>query len=153
MTELNNEITINGSIEDIWEALSTIDNLEKYDPTVKSSKALSSSKSGIGARRKVDMKDGKNWFEESCTVWKPHEALTYELSACSFPMQNLKHSYSFEKLDAGQVKVKQLMQYQMKYGWFGQLMDTLMVRKQSDHGIKLFFSGLKQYIERKQRLV
>ena len=94
------------------------------------------------------MKDGKNWFKETCTIYKPNEALLFELSACSFPVKNLKHEYSFESL-GNQVKVKQKMTYQMKFGIFGKLLDTVMVKKQTNIGIKLFFQGLKEYAEKK----
>ncbi len=146
MTQLHNEIIIDAPIEKIWDALSNIEELDKYDPTVKKSMALSTSKSGIGATRKVDMKDGKNWFEEKCTAWVPNEALTYELTACSFPVHNLKHAYSFEQVKTG-IKVKQVMTYQMKYGWLGKIMDALMVKAQSDQGIKKFMAGLKSFSE------
>lgn len=147
MTTLHNEITINAPIEKIWDALSNIDVLDKYDPTVKKSTAVSTTKSGIGAKRKVDMLDGKNWFEEQCTVWDSNKALTYELTACSFPVNKLKHSYTFEKIGT-QTKVKQIMEYQIKFGFFGKILDALMIRKQSDGGIKKFFGGLKAYTEK-----
>ena len=86
MATLHNEITIGAPIEKIWEALSTMEGLEKLDPNVKKSTALSSAKSGLGATRKVDMQDGKNWFKEKVTACKPNEALTFELIACSFPV-------------------------------------------------------------------
>lgn len=147
MATLHNEIIINAPIERIWVALSEIESLDKYDPTVMKSIAISPSTSGIGAKRKVNMKDGKNWFEEQCTVWKPNQELAYELTACSFPVHQLRHSYTFEGKD-GEVKVKQVMQYTVKYGWFGKLLDALMVRKQSDSGIKKFLTGLKSYTEK-----
>jgi ligand-binding SRPBCC domain-containing protein len=96
MTTIQNEITINAPIEKIWQALTEIDWLEKYDPTVKKSIALTRVKNGIGAKRKVEMLDGKNWFEEQCTIHQPTVALTYKLTSCSFPVHRLKHSYSFE---------------------------------------------------------
>lgn len=148
MTILHNEIIINAPIEKIWEALSNIETLEKYDPTVKNSVATSPIGFGIGAKRKVDMKDGKNWFEEKCTVWQHNEALAYELTACSFPVHNLRHSYSFE-IDGNKIKVRQVMRYQMKYGMLGKILDALIVRKQSDKGIKQFLSGLKTFTENK----
>ena len=149
MTTLHNEITINAPIERIWEALSNIEELSKYDPTVKKSSAVSYTKNGIGAKRKVLMRDGKNWFDEQCTAWKPNEALTYELTACSFPVHTLKHSYKFEKI-GNQIKVKQVMEYRIKFGFFGKILDALMIRKQSDRGIKKFFGGLKDYTEKSQ---
>lgn len=93
------------------------------------------------------MLDGKNWFEEQCIVHEPNKALTYELTACSFPVHRLKHNYSFEKIN-NQIKVKQIMQYEMKFGVFGKMLDALMVRSQSDKGIKKFFAGLKSFTEK-----
>jgi ribosome-associated toxin RatA of RatAB toxin-antitoxin module len=146
MARIYNEICINAPIERIWDALSNIEELDKYDPSVKKSIAVSGVKSGKGAKRKVEMQDGKNWFEEECTVWKPNEELTYELTACSFPVHKLKHSYSFRKAGS-QIKVGQVMEYKVKFGLLGKILDALMMRKRSDAGIKKFFAGLKSYAE------
>ena len=145
-TILHNEITINAPIEKIWEALSNIENLDKFDPTVKKSTALTAKKNGIGAKRKVDMKDGKNWFEDRVIEFQPNQILTYQLINCSFPVTGLKHSYSFERIETC-VKVKQIMQYRVKFGLFGKILDALMIRKQTEKGIKKFFEGLKSYAE------
>ena len=146
MAKLQNERTIRASREKLWSILANLGELERYDPTVSRSVPLSPSVKGLGAARKVDMKDGKNWFEEKITTWKPGEALTYQLTACSFPVSGLSHSYTFE--DAGdQVRVKQVMEYTVKFGWLGKLMDNLMVRKQTQAGIDKFFEGLKKYSE------
>jgi ribosome-associated toxin RatA of RatAB toxin-antitoxin module len=146
MTTLVNVITVQAPIEKIWRALSNIEELEKYDPTVKKSTAISTMRSGAGAARKVNMKDGKNWFEEKCTLWKPEEALTYELTACSFPVHGLRHSYSFEQ-KGNSVRVTQVMEYQVKFGLLGKFLDVIMIRKQTDSGVKKFFSGFKSYVE------
>lgn len=146
MAIIHNEITVNASVEKVWNVLTDLELLDRYDPTVKKSSLLSSEKTGLGAKRKVDMLDGKNWFDEKISVFKPNEALTYELTACSFPIHRLKHSYSFEKV-GNQTKVKQVMEYKVKFGLFGKLLDSLMIRKQSDSGIKKFFAGLKNYTE------
>ncbi len=135
-------------MEKIWEALSNVENLDKYDPTVKKSSVLSELKSGPGAKRKVEMQDGKNWFDEQITVFKPHEALCYELTACSFPIHKLKHHYTFEQA-GNQIKVNQQMEYEVKFGFLGKIMDALMIRKQFDSGIKLFLGGLKTKLEDK----
>jgi len=147
MATIKNEIIVNADIEKVWNILTDVELLDKYDPTVKKSTLISTNKTGIGAKRKVDMLDGKNWFEEKVTVQKPNEALTFELTDCSFPIKNLKHSYSFEKA-GNQTKVKQVMEYTVKFGLLGKLLDSMMIRKQSDSGIKKFFVGLKSYAER-----
>jgi ligand-binding SRPBCC domain-containing protein len=147
MTTLYNEITIDAPIEKIWEALAGIENLEKFDPAVKKSTALTEEKNGIGAIRKVDMPDGKNWFKEKVVACEPYEALTYQLTDCSFPIDGLQHSYSFEKID-NQIKVKQIMQYSVKFGLLGKLLDRLVIRKQTNGGIYKFFEGLKSFTEK-----
>ena len=146
MATIHNEITINASVEKIWEALANVEMLDKYDPNVKQSTVLTTIKGGLGAKRKVLMCDGKNWFDEKITVFKPNEALTYQLTDCSFPIKGLTHSYSFENIGT-QAKVKQEMQYTVKFGLFGKLLNAIMIRKQSDTGIKKFFAGLKSYVE------
>ena len=92
------------------------------------------------------MKDGKNWFEEECTNWKPHEELSYELTACSFPVDKLSHTYTFESHKNNTI-VRQVMQYKVKFGAWGKLLDVLIIRKKSDSGIKKFFTGLKKFTE------
>src|SRR5438552_3025806 len=98
MATIYNEITINAPIEKIWNILTDLELLEKYDPAVKKSSFISPAKTNIGAMRKVEMIDGKNWFEEKITEFKPNEALTYQLTACSFPVLKLAHSYHFQKI-------------------------------------------------------
>ena len=147
MATIHNEITIKASTDKVWQLLTDLEMLDKYDPTVKKSTLVSTEKTGIGAKRKVLMLDGKNWFDEKVTVFKPNEALTYQLTDCSFPIKGLQHSYSFEKVGS-QTKVKQVMEYTVKFGLLGKLLDTLMIRKQSDSGIKKFFGGLKAYAEK-----
>ena len=59
MATIHNEINISAPVEKIWNALSEVESLENYDPAVMKSVAVSSFTSGIGAKRKVNMKDGK----------------------------------------------------------------------------------------------
>ena len=146
MAIIHNEVTVNASTDKLWNILTDLELLDRYDPTVKKSTLVSADKIGMGAKRKVDMLDGKNWFEEKITVFKPNDALTYQLTDCSFPIKSLKHSYRFEKI-GNQTKVKQVMEYTVKFGLLGMLLDGLMIRKQSDSGIKKFFAGLKSYAE------
>ena len=93
------------------------------------------------------MKDGKNWFEEKVTEFRLNEALTYQLTDCSFPINGLTHSYTFEKAET-QIKVKQIMHYTVKFGLLGKILDRIMIRKQTNSGIQKFFVGLKNYAEK-----
>ncbi len=146
MGKLVNAININAPLDKIWNILTDLELLDKTDPTVKKATLLSENKTGLDAKRKVLMKDGKNWFDEKITVFRPNEELVYQLTECSFPIRGLKHSYSFQST-GGQTRVQQVMEYQVKYGIIGKLMDKMMITKQFNAGISKFLNGLKKYAE------
>ncbi|MBS1772614.1 MAG: SRPBCC family protein [Bacteroidetes bacterium] len=149
MSTLNNEIIIKAPLEKVWDLLADATQLGKYDPTIKSCTLISKQQTGIDAKRKIDMLDGKNWFEEKITVCEPNKALAYQLTACSFPIKRLQHTYTFENMGNGNTKVKQVMEYSVKFGILGKLMDAMMIKKQFNTGIGKFFAGLKTYAETK----
>ncbi len=147
MSKLINDITINAPIDKIWSILTDLEILDKTDPTVKKATLISSNKTGLEAKRKVLMQDGKNWFDEKITIFKPNEELAYQLTDCSFPIKALKHSYSFQK-NGDQIKVQQVMEYTVKFGVLGILLDKMMIGKQFNSGINKFLNGLKTYAEK-----
>ena len=148
MTTLHNRITIDASVDRLWAVLSDLEELDKYDPTVKTATITSTQRTGLNAARKVLMRDGKNWFEEKITEFAPGELLCYQLTDCSFPIKGLRHSYRFKPTPSG-TEVEQVMEYTVKFGLLGKVLDRLMIRKQTSAGIKKFFSGLKIHAERK----
>ena len=145
MTILNNWIKINASPEKVWKVLSDLEAVEHYDPLVTRSRLVGSSHSGIGAARPMDLKP-VGWLEERATEWEPNESLTIELYKCSTtPVKSLKHSYTL-KPDGEGTLVTERMEYVLKFGPIGKLMDALMVRRKWDQGIKGFFAGLKSFV-------
>jgi ribosome-associated toxin RatA of RatAB toxin-antitoxin module len=147
MGKLVNTVTIQAPVEKIWSILTDLELLDKTDPTVKTSTLISENKTGLNAKRKVLLQDGKNWFDEKITTFKPNEELAYQLTDCSFPIKGLKHTYSFQK-NGNQTNVQQVMEYTVKFGLLGVLMDKMMIGKQFNTGIKMFLNGLKTYAEK-----
>jgi hypothetical protein len=39
------------------------------------------------------------------------------------------------------------MEYKVKYGLLGRILDAMVVKRQTDSGIRKFLSGLKAYME------
>ncbi|MEO1054350.1 MAG: SRPBCC family protein [Bacteroidota bacterium] len=146
MPTLKNTIIIDAAIEKIWHALSQVDQLAVYDPSCERSVSITKENAGIGAKRRVDMTDGKNWFEEKCTVYEEHQDLKYELTSCSFPVLNLNHQYSFRKLSDAKYEVTQVQNYKMKHGILGSIM-AIMIKAKWNKGVRAFLGGLKQHAE------
>ncbi len=147
MARILNEIIIDAPVERVWRVLASIEELDRYDPGVKRSVSTSDAKSGIGASRRVEMNDGKNWFEETTIEYAINHTLTFALTECSFPIEKLTHRYCLQTVGE-RTKVCQEMNYTVKFGPIGLLLDVMVIRAQSDKGVKVFFVGLKSHVER-----
>jgi ligand-binding SRPBCC domain-containing protein len=145
MTVLENSIRIDAPPDKVWSALASLDALERYDPGVKKSEIVSATREGPGAARRCDLTPG-GWFKEKVGDWRPQEAISFELFECTLPVRRLRHSYTLAP-DGGGTLVRQRMEYELKFGPLGKLMDAVMVRRKWNAGIKGFFAGLKRYVE------
>jgi ligand-binding SRPBCC domain-containing protein len=149
MTVLENSIRIDAPPDRVWSVLASLDLLHLYDPGVTKSEIVTSSREGPGSARRCELKPG-GWFKEKVADWTPNETLSFELFECTLPVRRLKHSYQLTQDGSGTI-VRQRMEYELKFGAVGKLMDAMMVRKKWDAGIKGFFAGLKKYVESGQR--
>ena len=96
-------------------------------------------------RADKDLKLG-GWFKERVADWRPNEALSFELYECTLPVRRLRHDYTLMR-EGGATVVRQRMEYELKFGPLGKLLDAVMVRRKWNAGIKGFLSGLKRYAE------
>jgi ligand-binding SRPBCC domain-containing protein len=145
MTVLENSIRIEATPEKVWSALASLDALDRYDPGVAKAQILTDAREGPGAARRCDLTPG-GWFKEKVSEWRPHEALAFELYECTLPVRRLKHRYTIVADGAGTV-VRQRMEYDLKFGALGRLLDALFVKRKWNAGIRSFFGGLKRYVE------
>jgi ligand-binding SRPBCC domain-containing protein len=145
MTVLENSIRIDATPEKVWSVLATLDALAKYDPGVSKSEIVSSAQEGPGAERRCDLAPG-GWFKERVSEWRPNEALSFELYECTLPVRRLHHRYTLVR-EGGATVVHQRMEYELKFGALGKLLDALMVRRKWTAGIRGFLAGLKRYTE------
>lgn len=145
MTTLYNSVGIDAPLEKVWNFLAKLEALQAYDPAIASSKVETPDKLGLGASRRCTLKDG-GWFREKVTLWEPHRALAFELHDCSLPVRRLSHHYRLTE-QSDTTLVTQRMDYDLKFGPVGALLDAMLVRRRWDQGIKTFFLGLKGYVE------
>ncbi|HEY2406155.1 MAG TPA: SRPBCC family protein [Polyangiaceae bacterium] len=145
MTTLENSIFIAASPDQVWKVLARLDGLAEYDPAIAEARIETRERSGLLAERRCELKDG-NWFRERVTAWEPERALAFELCECSFPVRSLAHRYQLTTENGG-TRVEQRMQYELKLGPLGAVLDALLVRRQWNAGIRAFFAGLKDRVE------
>jgi hypothetical protein len=166
VTVLVNEITIEAPRHEVWRVLSDLELLEQYDPGVRSSRLLTGSvdelstdrpigtqavpAGGLGAARRCTLRPG-GWFVERVTDWKPDTFLAFELVDCSLPVRRLRHEYTLTSVEEEPhsrpaTVVRQIMTYELKYAALGRLLDTALMRRQWDRGVKAFLAGLRAHV-------
>ena len=146
-TVLQNSIHIDAPPARVWEVLTSLELLEQYDPGIARSRIVSEQKTGLGSARQCDLKPG-GWFRERVSHWRAGEELAFELYECTLPVRSLEHRYVLAADGTG-TRVEQRMQYRLKLGPLGALLDALVVRRKWDAGVKAFFAGLKAHAERR----
>lgn len=145
MTTLTNDVDIRAQRQQVWDTLTQLDLLSAYDPGTKASVITGEQASGVGAERRCDVRPG-GWFIERVAAWDPVQTLAFELVTCSFPVNSLRHDYTLSESD-GVTHVTQVMTYELKYKAVGRALDTVMLRRKWDAGIKAFLGGLKEHVE------
>lgn len=145
MSQLHHEITINAPLEKIWNVLADLEAVQHYNPTVAQAKYLSSNKTGIGAARHCDFKPN-GWGKERVIGFEPQRSITIEMYESTWPVKFMRWRTSL-KPAGKQTVVEQDLEYQLKFGIFGKLMNILVMRKKLDTGIADVFVGLKTFVE------
>jgi carbon monoxide dehydrogenase subunit G len=145
MGTLHHEIRIKAPAHKVWTALADIEAVQHYNPSVSNARCVSPVKEGVGATRHCDLKP-KGWVKERVTAWEPERVHAMEVAESEWPIVFMKWRTEL-KPDASGTLVTQDLEYRMKFGLLGKLMDALMMRRKLDQGINDVFAGLKRYVE------
>ena len=149
MTELNHQIKINAPAEKVFNVLADLEAVQHYNPGVVSAKYISDIRRSVGAERECDLgKDGK--IKERVTAYKEGDSISMEMYSHNWPLEFMKWETHVQSSSDGTI-VSQNMQYKMKFGIFGALLDQLVMRKKLDSSLNSIFASMKDYIEKSNR--
>ena len=146
MTTLHHEVKINAVPEKVWNVLADLEAVQYYNPLVVKTHYTSENRDGVGASRHCDFKPN-GFSKERVTDWIPARLLGMEVVDSSFPMRFTRWKTHLAADDGG-TRVTQELEYEMKFGLLGELLNKLMMRKKYDGILAEIFTGLKNYIEK-----
>ena len=149
MTTLRHQIRIEAPIEAVWKAVSVLTEVQHYNPTVASARFLSDRREGVGAMRRCELKP-KGWVEERVWEWSPPHVIGLEVAASEWPISFMKWTTRLES-DGKATRINQDLDYNIKFGPLGVLMDVLVMRRMLNNGIDEAFESLKLYVEKGAR--
>jgi uncharacterized protein YndB with AHSA1/START domain len=145
MGTLHHEIRIDAPVAAVWRVLADIEAVQHYNPTVASARCTSSAREGLGATRHCDLKP-KGWVKERVTVWEAGRSLGLDVAESEWPIVFMRWRTDLSAEGSGTLVVQDL-DYKVKFGPLGRLLDGLVMRRKLDRGVSEVFAGLKRYVE------
>lgn len=143
MSKLYRSQTVSTSADNVWKQLADYEGIGKWNPNLNQSFLLNGSdKQGVGALRQCDLKDGKNWIRERVVEWKEGESYTVDIYEGTMPLKVAKATLGVKSLGNNQSEVFMEMEYTMKMGVVGAMMDVLMMRSMMKKNMDKVLSGL-----------
>ena len=145
MATLHHEIGIDAPVDQVWNVLADIESVQHYNPDVASAHCVSASREGVGAIRQCQLKP-KGSVTERVTVWDAQRALGLEVAESDWPIVYMRWRTEL-KPEGRRTLVAQDLEYRLKFGLLGRVMDALVMRRKLRQGIGQVFQGLKRYVE------
>jgi len=106
------------------------ENIYKFNPNLKHSKLLNNSPraSGVGALRRCDMADGKNWINEKVLKSEKNKQLVIDIYEGTLPFKSAIGTIDFRTVNPHQTDVSFTMSFKPKMGIIGLILIPLMKR-------------------------
>ena len=145
MTTLKHEVSVAADVETVWRTLSDLLAVKQHNTSVVSVRLLTDKTTGIGAARRCEMKT-KDWVEEKVWAFDPPHAIGLEVAASSWPVAFMKWKTELHA-DGPNTLVTQEMDYKLKFGVLGLLLDKLVMRSKLNASIQEVFENLKLHVE------
>ena len=145
MSHVQRSHTINAALAPTWAAVSKMGAVENWHPNVASEAILSVADAGIGASRRVEFQDG-NSAVETVTEESALEFTTMELAEVPL-LKDAKVTISTKEKGAGTTEVTFSINYGVKMGPLGWLLDAAMMKRVFGKAFESALEGLCYHLE------
>jgi len=144
-------IMCNISAEKAWEKMRDISKAHLYVPGLNNTKITTTQKEGVGASRRVYGKHGV--MDETITEWKDGKGFTIRLhkgDKPAIPFKEAHFTYRIDKVDDKRCKLTTTMIYEMPWGGFGKLLNSLIFGRVVYRNVRDVVLSMKNYYETNQ---
>lgn len=130
----------------VWQTLGDFGNTYRWNPSVVESHSTTDAPNGMGAGRRCDLGKGQ-WTEETITGWEDGKKMEVAIIDSNVPIKSAVVVFTSEQVGESQTKVNLDIDYKLKFGPLGVLMDLLMARRMYRKTMTELLAGLKHNIE------
>ena len=145
MSQISRTAIIRAPLARVWETIADVGTIAQWHPGVERSPVLSTHRTGLGAIRRVELYDGTSAVEE-VTSLDEGRSLTVSMSEFTMPLTRGAATFEMEADGTDRTRVTMTMDYEMKYGPFGWLMNALMLRPIIGKLLQSVLSGLDHHL-------
>jgi hypothetical protein len=129
----------------IWALLADLEAVQRYNPTVRSAAIEGGQRSGVGARRVCELVP-KGRVVERVTHWDEPRSLGLEVAESDWPIHYMRWVTNVEPHGSG-ARITQRLEYQVKLGPLGWLLDRLVMRRKLRSTLDAVFAELVKRAE------
>jgi uncharacterized protein YndB with AHSA1/START domain len=145
MSKLSTQVQIKAPADKLWEVLVDLDSLSQWVPDNTSPETAPQNSETMSTVRYYDANPFPN-AEERTTSWEESHHYAYEVKNIG-PIKSAYNRFSLNPVGEGETVLTQTLDFQMKLGPVGALMDTLVFRPQFRKQMEQSLAALKEYVE------
>jgi len=135
--------------ETIWKVISDFGAISKFNPYLKHSELLEgSAECGLGTERQCDMKIGGSYMRERVIDWQEGASYTVDIYESPLPIKNIRTTLRIHPLNVGLCEVYMSSNYEPRFGFFGKVLDLLILRWMMRYMFAGMLKGLEKYVTR-----
>ena len=145
MNKVSAKATINAPIARVWETVADVGMIADWHPEVARSPVLSDHRTGLGATRRIELYDGSSVVEE-VTALEERRSMTVTMSEHSMPLSVGMATFTVEAASDDRSTASMTMEYRMKYGPLGWLLNAVMLRRVMAKLLASVLTGLNHHL-------
>jgi uncharacterized protein YndB with AHSA1/START domain len=145
MSQLSTQVQIKAPADKLWEVLVDLDSLSQWVPDNTSPQTASQHSETMTTARYYDANPFHN-AEEHTIGWQEGHHYAYEVKNIG-PIKSAYNRFSLNPVGEGETVLTQTLDFQMKLGPVGALMDTLVFHPQFRKQMEQSLATLKEYVE------
>ncbi len=145
MTSIHHDVRANCAPARVWALLADLEAVARYNPGVRSAEILGDLRAGVGARRACELApEGR--VVERVTQWEDGRAVGLEVAESDWPIHFMRWVTRVEA-DGPGARITQDLEYRVKFGPLGWLLDRLVMRRKLTRTLDEVFAGLVRHAE------
>jgi ligand-binding SRPBCC domain-containing protein len=145
MTTIQHEVHATCPPERVWALLSDLEAVQHYNAGVRSAAIDGAQRHGVGARRSCELLP-KGRVVECVTHWEEGRAVGLEVTESDWPIHFMRWITRVEP-NGGATRITQSLEYQVKFGPIGWLLDRLVMKRKLTATLDGVFASLVKHAE------